>query len=107
MTTFPKITHVLYDMDGILLDTEHLYTKATKQILKRFGKDEDFTWEIKSRMMGKKSDAASKILIDTLGLPLEVDAYLKEISVILSELFPNTKTMEGVTELVHTCTLMA
>ena len=33
-----QITHVIFDFDGILVDTERLYTKANEQILCQYGK---------------------------------------------------------------------
>ena len=36
LTTRPK--HVIFDLDGVLLDTEPVYTRATQQILDEFGK---------------------------------------------------------------------
>ena len=46
------ITHVLFDMDGLLLDTEAVYTKVTSDILARYGKT--FEWSVKMKMMGTK-----------------------------------------------------
>jgi hypothetical protein len=39
------ITHVLFDMDGLLLNTESFYTIAQKEILAKYGRE--FTWELK------------------------------------------------------------
>ena len=61
-----KIRCVLFDMDGLLLDTESFYTAVQQKILDRFGKT--FTWEIKSRMMGRKAIDAAKTLIEHFGL---------------------------------------
>ena len=35
---------VLFDMDGLLLDTENLYTKGTQMVLDKFGKVENPRW---------------------------------------------------------------
>ena len=53
--TKPKITHCLFDMDGLLLDTETHYSLAFDNVCKRFGRD--FTWEDK-----RKSFFISKFL---------------------------------------------
>ena len=35
---FRSVKCVLFDMDGLLLDTENLYTAGTQKILQEFGK---------------------------------------------------------------------
>lgn len=42
-----KITHVLFDMDGLLLNTEEFYTVVQQNIAADYGKE--FTWELKVR----------------------------------------------------------
>ncbi|ORY41891.1 HAD-like protein [Rhizoclosmatium globosum] len=59
------VTHVLFDMDGLLLDTERVYSEVTNAILARFGKT--FDWSVKSRMMGAKERDAANILIEAYG----------------------------------------
>jgi len=41
------VSHVLFDMDGLILDTEPLYTDATLQVAKKYGSRTEFTWDLK------------------------------------------------------------
>jgi len=63
MTDYPKITHVIFDMDGVLLDTEHIYTEVTQGIVKKYGKI--FDWSIKSKIIGRGNHEAAQILINS------------------------------------------
>jgi pseudouridine-5'-monophosphatase len=93
-----NITHVLFDMDGLLLDTESVYTKVSQQILSRFGKT--FDWSLKTQMMGKKERDAAKVLVETTQIPMTIEEYLSERNRGHLELFPLCKPLPGVLKLV-------
>ncbi len=56
-----SITHCIFDLDGLLLDTESIYTECLQKLCTPYGKN--FTTETKLKMMGKSSLEAGRILI--------------------------------------------
>jgi pseudouridine-5'-monophosphatase len=92
-------THVIFDMDGVLLDTERLYTEATQQIVGRFGKTYD--WSIKGNMIGRPAMDSARYLVETLDLPISAEAYLEERAVIFETLMPTCVPMPGARALTH------
>lgn len=95
----PEITHVLFDMDGILLETESVYSKVTLEILQRYGIME-FPWAVKAKMMGTKSIDAARILIADTNLPMSPEEYVTERDRLHSQLFPHCEILPGVLKLV-------
>ena len=94
------VTHAIFDMDGLLLDTEILYTRVQQQIASRY--DQDFTWELKSKMMGLKALEAAQIFVTELGISdrMSAEECLEEREALLDELFPEAEFMPGAVELL-------
>lgn len=90
--------HVIFDMDGVLLDTELIYTEVTQEIVGRFGKTYD--WSIKSNMVGRPSIESARYLIETLELPITPEQYLEEREVVFQTRMPEADPMPGAVELV-------
>ena len=88
-----RSTHVIFDMDGVLLDTERLYTQATQQVVGRFGKT--FDWSVKGNMIGRPALDSARYLVEVLALPMTAEAYLEERAVIFEELMPTAAAMPG------------
>lgn len=88
-----RATHVIFDMDGVLLDTERLYTQATQAIVGRYGKT--FDWSVKGNMIGRPAIDSARYLVQALELPMSPEAYLAERAVIFEELMPTAAEMPG------------
>jgi pseudouridine 5'-phosphatase len=93
----PGITHIIYDNDGLLLDTEPFYTKAHQIVAARYGKI--FDWTVKSKMIGLRAEDSANVLIKTLQLPMSVPEYLEARKHLLAELFPQAEALPGAVKL--------
>ncbi|XP_021845550.2 (DL)-glycerol-3-phosphatase 2 [Spinacia oleracea] len=98
--TKPAITHVIFDMDGLLLDTEKFYTEVQEQILARYNKT--FDWSLKARMMGKKAIEAARIFVEETGISdsLSAEDFIVERESMLQSMFPTSELMPGVERLI-------
>jgi len=88
-----KARYVLFDMDGVLLDTENFYTEATQQIVARWGKT--FDWSLKQNMVGRPAIESARYLVDALDLPITPEAYLAEREGTLRARMPDAQPMPG------------
>ena len=97
----PAVTHVVFDMDGLLLDTESSYSVAQQAILDRWNKK--FTWDLKAKMMGKKALEACQLCIDELGLTGQISAeeFVAEREQRLDKLFAEAALLPGVERLIR------
>ncbi len=94
-----EVEAVIFDMDGVLLDTEKLYTEATRRVLEPHGKQ--FDWTIKSRMMGRAPLVSAQVLIEALDLPMTPEELIEAKRPWLELLFPTCEPMAGAVDLVE------
>ncbi|KAF3962486.1 hypothetical protein ACB098_01G347900 [Castanea mollissima] len=94
------ITHVIFDMDGLLLDTEKYYTEVQEIILARYNKP--FDWSLKAKMMGMKAIEAARVFVEETGISdsLTAEEFLVEREAMLQNLFPNSELMPGASRLI-------
>ncbi|MGF1491061.1 MAG: HAD-IA family hydrolase [Microcoleaceae cyanobacterium] len=95
----PKITHLIYDLDGLLLDTEPLHAKVNQMLANRYDKVIDP--ELMSQLRGRKSHDSAGLIIETLQLPISVTDYLKEKDAIIYQFYPNVPPLPGAVELTQ------
>lgn len=98
-SNFRKVTHCIFDMDGLLLDTEKIYTELTQSIADPYGKV--YTWEIKQSVMGLQREAAAEAIIKALDLPMTPEEYVEISTEKINQMMGNCKMMPGAERLVR------
>jgi pseudouridine-5'-monophosphatase len=93
----PNISCLIYDMDGLLLDTEGIYTEVTQQIVGEYGKF--FDWSVKEKIIGRRSIQAAEIIVESLDLPISPQDYLDSRKDVLLEKFKDTEALPGAKEM--------
>ena len=97
----PPIKTCLFDMDGLLIDSEDLYTICTNAVLHEYGKP-SLPWSIKAQLQGRPGPQAGKILHDWAQLPIPREEYLAKVQVLQKQYFPSCKPLPGVEKLLQT-----
>uniref|UniRef100_A0A7I4Y554 HAD hydrolase, family IA, variant 3 n=1 Tax=Haemonchus contortus TaxID=6289 RepID=A0A7I4Y554_HAECO len=97
----PPVTHVIFDFDGLLVDTEPCYTLANQAMLKKYGKE--FTMELKGGMMGCKNMEAIAWLLEQVGIAdcVSPEEYVIEYDAMLADMFRKCNSMPGAERLVR------
>ena len=96
---YKSITHVIYDMDGLLLDTESLHERVNSEVAQRYGKT--FTTEAKIAIAGRPTLDSAKVLVDLLQLPLSASEYIVERNELLYPLYGTAQVLPGTVELIR------
>ncbi|KAJ1824056.1 hypothetical protein LPJ60_001086 [Coemansia sp. RSA 2675] len=99
MALTPHIKACIFDMDGLLLDTETIYSEVTNKILEPFGKT--FPIETKIKMMGRDVRTATDILLSDLQLPMTFDEYNSQANELKQTYFRRSELMPGVEKLLR------
>lgn len=91
---------VLFDNDGLLLDTESVWTRAEQDLFERRGID--FTPSHKRELVGTSAEIAGGILERRLGEPGRASELIDELNeLVVAELEHGVEAMVGARELLH------
>lgn len=90
---------VIFDMDGVLIDTEPLYTIAYNRVMEPWGITLDT--ETKLEIMGRPPSVSIPYVIKKYGLGLSADEFATRRKPVMDALFENVPTIAGAPELIH------
>ncbi|CAH0731857.1 unnamed protein product, partial [Brenthis ino] len=93
------ISHVLFDMDGLILNTEDLYTIAFQNIVSQYGKN--YTFDLKLKLMGTQTHETAERIVSELELPMTQAEFITESKKQFEVLFPDTEVMPGAKRLIR------
>ncbi len=100
MTPGTTLEAVLFDMDGVIIDSEPLWSEAERQLLAR--RKLRYSPQLKTVLMGRDSREAVGILVKHYNLKESIDSILEERNQLIARLFRmHLKPMPHALELVR------
>lgn len=92
-------THVIFDLDGTLLDTEPLYTVAAQAVVGRYGKVYD--WNVKRHVVGGDPMQGARFVVERLQLPISPEQYIEEREAMMRERCRTVPEKPGASALIE------
>ncbi|KAI3323259.1 HAD-like protein [Xylariaceae sp. AK1471] len=97
---FPPARACLFDMDGLLINTEDLYTKCANIVLEKYGRP-PLPWSIKAQLMGIPGSTNGDTFHNWAQLPISKEQFKKEQAEQQRIHFPECRPLPGVQKLLR------
>lgn len=96
----PRIQTIIFDMDGLLVDSEPLARRSWERVVHSYGRVLDA--ETYSRMIGLRLEESSRLLQSRLEIPAEAETLAKQKEAVLAQLGTDgLPPMPGLNDLMH------
>lgn len=103
--------------DGLLIDTERIYTEAAQIFLDEYQPGTKFTWELKSKLMGRTAQEvtrfarirdlllnmlpvlplqSARLFLEGTNIDMPADEYIAKTTATQTRLFHTTEVLPGV-----------
>ncbi|KAK2811734.1 hypothetical protein FQN49_008430 [Arthroderma sp. PD_2] len=93
-TVFPATRACIFDMDGLLINSEDIITLSTNKLLEKYGRP-TFTGSIRAQLMGVPGSTNGDVFHDWAKLPISREQFAHESREQMQLHFPNCIPLPG------------
>ncbi|XP_034840909.1 probable pseudouridine-5'-phosphatase [Maniola hyperantus] len=93
------VTHCIFDMDGLLLDTEQVYKKMITQLCAKYG--HKYTDELMMKVLGGTEQRLSETLCKDLNLPITPKEFRDQLLVLGDTMLAGAPLLDGAERLIR------
>ncbi|ODV92566.1 hypothetical protein CANCADRAFT_30691 [Tortispora caseinolytica NRRL Y-17796] len=96
----PKIKACLFDMDGLLIDSEEVYTRVSNELLAKHGRP-PMPFEVKAKLQGLPGPRAAATFLEWAQIPYTPEELYEATVGRQKELWHEVNFMPGAKEIIH------
>jgi pseudouridine 5'-phosphatase len=93
-----KVTHIIFDLDGTLLDTESIHQRVFDDLMAKYGKTISST--LKFKYQGSPTASAIRTFIDEFNMTVSFDELHNQHKEIALQYFNKVELMKGAERLI-------
>lgn len=94
------IKAVIFDLDGLIIDSEPFWDKADTELLRR--RNKQYSTEVRKNILGRAQRESMKYFKNEFGLSEEIDELVDErLSILYNLLLSRMTIMEGTMEIIN------
>lgn len=97
--SFPQIRACIFDIDGLLINSEDITSLYTNELLEKYGRPV-FTWSIRAQLMGVPNAATGDVFHNWARLPISREQFELELAEKKRLHFPNCTPLPGAEKLL-------
>ncbi|XP_017051684.1 probable pseudouridine-5'-phosphatase [Drosophila ficusphila] len=92
------VTHVIFDCDGTLIDSETVYLKTINELLSPFGKT--YTHAHQAAHMGMPANMFAEVAVKEFDLPITKEEFYRRYTAVVERHMRNVALLPGVRDLI-------
>lgn len=98
---FPPVRACIFDMDGLLINSEDMITNCLNHLLEKYGRP-NITGSIRAQIMGIPDSTNGDVFHNWARLPISRNQFALECAEQMQQQFPNCKPLPGAEQLLST-----